>query len=59
MEGIADSVEKLCNKVEEVNGFCYLVDRLNASDGCEVAVTARVKYLLRKIQGMWRIVTWK
>ena len=28
--------------METVNGFCYLGDRLNGSDGCEAAVTARV-----------------
>ena len=38
-----DSIEKLCDEVETVNGFCYLVDRLNASGGCEAAVTARVR----------------
>ena len=38
-----DLIEKLCNEVETVNGFCYLGDRLNASGGCEVAVTARVR----------------
>ena len=43
MEGTMDSVEKLCDKVETVNGFCYLGDRLNASGGYEVAVTARVR----------------
>ena len=43
MEGIVESIEKLCNEVETVNGFCYLEDRLNASGGCEVAVTARIK----------------
>ena len=42
MEGTVDSIEKLCNEVETVNGFCYLGDRLNASDGCEAAV-ARVR----------------
>ena len=26
-----------------MNGFCYLRDRLNASGGCEAAVTARVR----------------
>ena len=26
-----------------VNGFCYLGDRLNASGGCEAAVTARAR----------------
>ena len=43
MEETVDSIEKLCNEVETVNGFCYLGDRLNASGGCEAAVTARVK----------------
>ena len=38
-----DSIEKLCDEVETVNGFCSLRDRLNASDGCEAAVTARVR----------------
>ena len=28
---------------ETVNRFCYLGDRLNASGGCEAAVTARVR----------------
>ena len=37
------SIEKLCDEVERVNGFCYLGDRLNSSGGCEVAVTARVR----------------
>ena len=30
-------------KVETVNRFCYLGDRLNASGGCKAAVTARVR----------------
>ena len=42
MEGTMDSIEKLCDEVETVNGFCYLGDRLNASGGCEVTVTERV-----------------
>ena len=40
IEGMVDSIEKLCNEVETVNGFCYLGDKLNASDGCEAAITA-------------------
>ena len=40
---ILDSIEKLCDEVETVNGFCYLGDRLNASGGCETAVTAGVR----------------
>ena len=33
--------EKLCDDVETVNKFTYLGDRLNATGGCETAVTAR------------------
>ena len=29
--------------METVKGFCYLGDRLNASGGCEIAVTSRVR----------------
>ena len=43
MEGTIDLIEKLCDEVETVNRFCYLGDRLNASGGCEAAVTARVR----------------
>ena len=42
-KGMRDSIEKLCDEVDTVNGFCYLGDRLNASGGCEAAVTARVR----------------
>ena len=41
MKGMVDSIEKLCDEVETVNGFCYFGDSINASGGCEVAVTAR------------------
>ena len=37
MEGMVNSIEKLCNKVKTVNGFCYLRDRLTLSGGCEAA----------------------
>ena len=43
MEGTVDLIKKLCDEMETVNRFCYLGDRLNASDDCEVAVTARVR----------------
>ena len=43
MEGTVDLIEKLCDEVERVNGFCCLGDRQNASGGCEAAVTARVR----------------
>ena len=38
-KGSAD--EKLCDGVETVSKFTYLGDRLNATDGCETAVTTR------------------
>ena len=43
MEEMVDLIEKLCDEVEIVNGFCYLEDKLNFSGGCEAAVTARVR----------------
>ena len=43
MEGTMHSIEKLCDEVETVNGFCNLGARLNASGGCEAALTARVR----------------
>ena len=36
-------MEALCDEEETVKGFCYLGDRLNASGGCEIAVTSRVR----------------
>ena len=36
-------MEVLCDEVETLKGFCYLGDRLNASGGCETAVTTRVR----------------
>ena len=36
-----ERVEKLCEEVETVRDFCYLGDTVNASGGCEAAVTAR------------------
>ena len=39
-----DLIEKLCNEEETVNGFCYLEDRQNSSGGCEVAVSASVRF---------------
>ena len=38
-----EPVEELCEEVGTVRGFCYLEDRVNASGGCEAAVTARVR----------------
>ena len=45
-DGTEEPVEVLCDQVETVKGFCYLGDRvggLNASGGCETAVTSRVR----------------
>ena len=42
MGGSVASIEKLCNELETVNGFCLFGGRLNASGGSEAAVTARV-----------------
>ena len=38
-----EPVEEVCEEVETVRGFCYLGDRVNASGGCEAAVTARAR----------------
>ena len=38
-----EPMEELCERMETVRGFCYLGDKLNASDGCEAAVTARTR----------------
>ena len=42
-DGTEELVEVLCDEVETVKGFRYLGDRLNASGGCETAVTSRVR----------------
>ena len=42
-DGTEEPVEVLCSEVDTVKGFCYLGDRLNASGGCETAVTSRVR----------------
>ena len=38
-----DSIKKLCDEVETVNGFCCLGDRLHSSSSCEAAFTARLR----------------
>ena len=43
IEGAVDSIEKLCDEVEIVNGFCYLGDKLNSSGVFGAEVTARVR----------------
>ena len=41
------------DEVETVKGLCYFGDRLNASGGCEAAVTARTRVGWKK-QGVSR-----
>ena len=36
--------EKLCDEVETVREFNYLVDRVSAGGGCEAAVTVRTRF---------------
>ena len=43
MKGMVDSIEGLCDKMETVNEFVYLGEKLNASSGCEAAITARLR----------------
>ena len=33
----------MCDEMETVKGFCYLGNRLNASERCEAALTARTR----------------
>ena len=40
---LVEPLEELCEEVETARGFCYLGDRVNASGGCEGAVTARAR----------------
>ena len=42
--------EMMCDEMETVKGFCYRDDRLNASGGCETAVTARTRLGLKKFR---------
>ena len=42
-----NSIEKLYDEVETVNGFCYLGNMLDGSSGCEAVVTesARIGWI--------------
>ena len=42
--------EVIRGEVETVKGFCYLSDRLNASGGCEAAVTSRTRVGWKKFR---------
>ena len=43
VDGLVELLEELSEEVETVTGFSYLGDRVNASGGCEAAVTARAR----------------
>ena len=49
-DGTEEPVEILCDEVETVKGFCNLGDKLNASGGCETAVTSRVRIGWRNLE---------
>ena len=42
-DGLVEPVEVMCEEVETMRGFCCLKDSVNASGGCEAAVTARAR----------------
>jgi len=42
-EGRVVPIDKLCDDVMTSGAFCYLRNRMNASGGCEAAVTARTR----------------
>ena len=42
MDRMVNLIDKLCDEMETVNGFCYCGHRINASGDFEAAVTARV-----------------
>ena len=58
-DGTEEPVEILRDEVESVKGFCCLEDRLNASGGCETAVTSRVKIGWMKYCRVRRVATWE
>ena len=43
MKETVDLIVKLCDKLETVNRFCYLGDKINFSGCCEAVVTTRVR----------------
>mgnify|MGYP001792919447 CR=1 FL=1 len=42
-DGLVEPVKELCEVVETVRSYCYLGNRVNASGGCQAAVTARTR----------------
>ena len=51
-----EPVEVLCDEVETMKGFCYSGDRLNASGGCETAVTSRVRIEWMKFRECYELL---
>ena len=58
-DGMKESVEVLCDEVETVKGFWNLGDRLNASGGCETAVTSRVGIGWMKFRECGELSRWR
>ena len=48
--------EVMCDEVETVKGFCYLGNRLNASGGCEAALTVRTRVGWKKFRECGQIL---
>ena len=48
-DGLVEPEEELCEEVETVRGFCYLGDRVNASDG---SCDSKSKNWVGEVQGM-------
>jgi len=55
-EGRVKPIDKLCDEVLTVGAFCYLEDRMNASGGCEAAVTARTSIVWMKFREFGEIL---
>ena len=45
------------DKLEAVASFCYLGDMLSADEGCEIAVTTRVKTACKKFRELLPVLT--
>ena len=43
-------LELMCDEMETVERFCYLGNRLNASEGCKAAITARTRLRWKKFK---------
>ena len=54
-----EPAEELCEEVETVRALCYFWDRVNASGGCEAAVTARARIGWVKFKECWELLNSK